>query len=202
MRPCPTAGREPSLSNCRKDIGLQGTHLLPLTCYGVWGELLALSVARFLVWEMGSSQCQPPQSVPKSREPNPGQRLSQTWQLPCQRHQDFSQPQLQEMEGRGLPGPALPKPPASAAWRTSCASTSSQMPRPPPPIARIVGSSDPWLPPPQPGPLHLRGHLLPWLCGATSGSLLFLCIPSSPIPSHPTPQGQPTHRTLLSRQEE
>lgn len=203
MRPCPTAGREPNLSNCRKDICLQGSHLLPFTCYGVWSELFALSVAWPVSWSVkrdhhsASLLSLSPSHVSQTQangSPRPGSSLvkdTRTFLGPSRKRQ-----------GGGLPGSALPKPPASAAWGTSCASTSSQMPRPPPPIARIVGSSGPWPPPPQPAPLQLRGNLPPWPCGATSGSPLFLCIPSSPIPSHPTPQGQPTHRTLLSHQEE
>lgn len=135
LQPCLTAGREPKSVRCRKDGSLHGSRLLPLSRCVAWGELLALSGAWFLVWETRSSQCQPPQVVPKPREPNTGQRRSARHPaavlasgLPCQSHQAFSWAQSQEMAGQGLQGPAVPEPPASAA----CSRTGSASGRSPP----------------------------------------------------------------------
>lgn len=200
MRPCPTAGREPSLSNCRKDIICReatfflspamgsGASYLPSQWPVSWSGKRDHHSASLLSLSPGHvSQTQ------ASGSPRPGSSLvkdTRTFLGPsCKRWRGgvFQDPHFPSLQPQLLGELAVPPPPPTCRV-------------PLPPLPPSLGPVAPGLPHPNLGLSSFGETSLPGPAGLPAVPRSFSVHPA--VPSHPTPQGQPTHRTLLSRQEE
>lgn len=117
-----------------------GSSLLPLTCCVAWGQFLALSVACFLVWEAGSSQCQPPHLCTSHVRPTQASALG-PWHPPQFLVKESRPPTPPKKESRPSPrrwrGQRLPGPEQNWTCLWLLPSISPQMPLPDPTLGLL-----------------------------------------------------------------